>query len=48
MYSDQERAAKLEALRRDVRVGLDQIRDGKVVKTSFEKFTKRSPRGRRG
>ena len=47
MQADEERAAKLEALRRDISVGVEQIRNGKVVKTSYEKFVKRTPRGRR-
>jgi hypothetical protein len=45
MQADEERAAKLDALRRDIAEAREQARSGQTVETSKAAFLKR--RGRR-
>lgn len=48
MQADEERAAKLDALRRDVEHARAQVRRGDVVETSLKAFMGRKPRKKHG
>jgi antitoxin ParD1/3/4 len=45
MQADEERAAKLEALRADIAVAREQVRRGEVVETTAEAFLARKRNG---
>lgn len=48
MQADEERAAKLEALRQDIAHAREQVRRGESIETSRDAFLKRKPRKKHG
>lgn len=48
MQADEERAVKLEALRKDIAHARAQVRRGEVLETSIDGFLKRKPRKKNG
>jgi antitoxin ParD1/3/4 len=48
MQADEERAVKLDALRRDIAHARGQVRRGEVVESSRDAFLKRKPRKKNG
>jgi antitoxin ParD1/3/4 len=48
MEADEERAARLDALRQDIAVAREQVRRGEVVKTTANEFLNRATRRKHG